>query len=231
MDKFSILEDFVKTNKKELVPDLLVNSLSDKELKEKFIEYIVILFETYNGKDIMYLYDIIRRKSSLEWNCNYYSDEISIEYILDGNMNFDEKIVYLGLFFHPSGYIREKVIKKLVEYKSSKIMPFILLRVSDWVPWISDFVYSYLMSYLNEDNILEVLDNIGIVNKIKSDADYICSYNQRYDLTNKKLKIEKVIEKLNYYCINYNMYDKLTERLKSNDRAVVIKTFVITAIT
>lgn len=80
-------------------------------------------------------------------------------------------LVLLGLFsFHPNGYVREAAIHVLNTKKTGEELPFLIIRLNDWVPQISQIAQdavqnrmfpSYARHFLNCYPLLNRLENCG----------------------------------------------------------------------
>jgi HEAT repeat protein len=74
----------------------------------------------------------------------------------------------LGLAsFHPSGYVREAAVKELVRQNSGAVVPFLLLRMNDWVGSIRQIAFQALRERLNPFYAKHFLKNWPLVIHLK----------------------------------------------------------------
>ncbi len=79
----------------------------------------------------------------------------------------DESFAVLALTtFHSNGYIRESALKKLRKIKSGKELPFILIRLNDWVREIHKIALRSIKSRIDEDYIEHFVSNMAIINSL-----------------------------------------------------------------
>lgn len=74
----------------------------------------------------------------------------------------------LGLAsFHPNGYVRESAVKELVRQNSGAVIPFLLLRMNDWVGSIRQIAFQALRDRLNPFYAKHFLKNWPLVIHLK----------------------------------------------------------------
>jgi hypothetical protein len=87
-----------------------------------------------SGKYI-YLDSLCRERTSLDWSFDWHN--INLDDVLPATLNEEQLTCVLGfLSFHPNGYLREKAINSLAKNYNFSVIPFLLIRVNDWVPQI-----------------------------------------------------------------------------------------------
>lgn len=70
----------------------------------------------------------------------------------------------LGLIsFHRSGYVRERAVRRLAESVSEKALPFLLLRLNDWVTPVSEAARTALQDRLTPEYARAFVRNLGLV--------------------------------------------------------------------
>ena len=132
----------------------------------------------------------------MHWEISW--EKINMDYLLEDYMTEDEKIVVLGLSsFHPNGYIREKALKELIKYNDSKIIPFIIIRTCDWVDKIRKEAQEILLNMIQIDNILYIVQNIMLIDKIKENVDGLRKYYKYYNVRLKTIEDDEIfLEKI-----------------------------------
>lgn len=111
--------------------------LLDKHLnlRKETAKALLTLINDIPTKRLAYIDAQCRETTSLEWSFEW--KKAHAEDFIDESMSEDEKTVVLGIVsFHPNGYLREKAIKKLAELGNNRALPFILIRLNDWVPQV-----------------------------------------------------------------------------------------------
>lgn len=74
---------------------------------------------------------------------------------------------WLGLLCsHHNGFIREKAIRKLAEIESDRIIPFLLIRLNDWVDQVQSIAINAVKSKLNPKYMSGFLQSIYLVNHL-----------------------------------------------------------------
>lgn len=106
-----------------------------------------------------------------------------------------------------NGYVREKALRILSGDMKPDAIPYVLLRLSDWVEPIREIAYHVLRNTLTIDNIDAFIVNFYLVEKLK--------HIRRVDLNNIReeiiyfLKDESVIERIKHYLKHSNVKVRL----------------------
>lgn len=126
-----------------------------------------------------YLYDYLADKSFPEIIsiCEHFNQCTSLDWNIDWrNVNihpfhniFLDNRIYISLLilgsYHPNGYYRERCLTELTNYKET--LPFILLRLNDWVDVIKDLAYKYSLERITHASSRELYTSLYIVDKIE----------------------------------------------------------------
>jgi HEAT repeat protein len=146
--------------------------------------------------------EIMGRVRGKKWNSVY--DEIKyvkIEYeAVDKLLDFQQDIsIHLlgAASLNSNGYVREKALKLMSRADSKYSVPYILLRLNDWVLPVRNTAEKVLENFLTADNTGVFLDNFWLIEKLGN--------VMRTDLDNVRQKIgkfildEAVVDKLMIY--------------------------------
>jgi HEAT repeat protein len=68
---------------------------------------------------------------------------------------------------HPSGYIRESAVRELGQFTSGMELPFLLLRVNDWVENIRDIARSLVLERIRPDYMAPFLKWLPLVLRLE----------------------------------------------------------------
>ena len=186
------LDILEKSNRLDTVPVLFWTLLlRNSEIKRKFVKKVSSLLEEFTSRRYVSLSHEFRERSFMAWAVEW--KDIDIDYFLEDYMTEDERIMILGLAsFHPSGYIRERALYKLIKYKNSKIIPFIIIRACDWVYEIRKEAQHMLLNMIQIDNLTYIVKNIMLIDKIRENIDGLKIYYRHYDAKVKTIKKDEV---------------------------------------
>jgi hypothetical protein len=121
----------------------------------------------------------------------------------------------LGLCsFHPNGYFREKAIKLLSEYQNSSVIPYIIIRLNDWVNPLGTLAKVVLKDKLIAENAREIINSLPLLLRLKD-----CSRGIHEEIINMvteflisdKCRVELLQgliskdQKVRYYCYDISM--------------------------
>lgn len=112
-------------------------ALIDKELglQVEISNAIHNIFTKYTVSKYAYLDSLCRERTSLDWSFDWQN--INLDDVLPTSLNDEQLTNVLGfLSFHPNGYLREMAINSLAKNYNSSEIPFLLIRINDWVPQI-----------------------------------------------------------------------------------------------
>ena len=68
---------------------------------------------------------------------------------------------------HPSGYVREAAIKRLDQITSGAELPFLILRLNDWVSNVRDAAYRAIHSRLRPEYARHFIANLSLVSRLE----------------------------------------------------------------
>ena len=118
--------------------------------------------------------------------------------------------VYGVLSSHPRGYIREAAVTQLARIHSGAELPFLLLRLNDWVAKIHDAALAAIESRLESEQFDDFMANLDLVFRLEE-----C---RRYDHTAVVSRVIKALASPDYA-------DQLATALRSASRTVRRRTY------
>jgi HEAT repeat protein len=71
--------------------------------------------------------------------------------------------VFGVLSCHPSGYVRETAVQRLTEIRSGAEMPFLLMRLNDWVAKVHDISRAAVLDRMHANQFEALFDNLDLV--------------------------------------------------------------------
>lgn len=154
--------------------------------------------------------EIMRKVQGKQWNSVYDQikyTKVKLE-LLDNLLKFPTEISIhlLGIAsLNSNGYVREKALKLIFEIKSTSSVPYILLRLNDWVLSVRELAEYILKNMLTAENIEIFIDNAYLVNKLQNVL--------RVDLKNIRQKI-----------VDYLKDDSLVDKIKQGLKHKQVKT-------
>lgn len=193
IDALNRLKGYADTSDIEYIYPLVF----EKKTELAFIaaHIVVEIMSKVQGKHWNSVYDEVKyTKVNLESMVNLlnYPKDISIHLLGVASLNND-------------GYIREKALRLISGVRNPNSVPYILLRLNDWVLPVRSFAEHILKNTLNADNIEVFIDNYYLINKLQNVL--------RVDLKNTRLEI-----------VDYLKGDSLKDKIKNHLKHSQVKT-------
>jgi len=113
-------------------------------------------FKTYSVKQMLCIEKRFQNFTSLNWYIDWAKLDIaSIHWILG-----EEQWKYFLILgtFHPNGYFRERCTKAVSEL--SGVLPYLLIRVNDWVSAIRETACSLVIEYIEKCDKKEIMEGL-----------------------------------------------------------------------
>ena len=200
-----ILRSLEKEESLEELPRAIYLLLSDnEELKLRTSKVIYRIIRNLSTEQLLKLDLLFRERTSLDWNFDWVNENPNN--MLHLAMSDEEKIAILGLCtFHPNGYFREKSIKLLSEFQNSSIIPYIIIRLNDWVSPLRTLAKEVLKNKLLIENAKEIINNLPLLLRLKN-----CSRGVH----------EEIINMVTEFLISDKCRDELLCGLKSKNQKV-----------
>lgn len=109
---------------------------------------------------------LFRKRTSLEWDHDWKREDP--ENLLMPSLSEPEKAIILGLAsFHPNGYFREKAVRALSRMTSGAELPYLVIRLNDWVPGIWERSKTAVLQRLNPQNARAIIDALPLIFRLR----------------------------------------------------------------
>ncbi|HOQ38170.1 MAG TPA: hypothetical protein PLR73_10745 [Acetivibrio sp.] len=184
--------------------------------------------------------EVMEKVQGKQWNTIYYRIKYTAIDIdrLDTLLNFDTKVSVhlLGIAsLNYSGYIREKALKLVAGLSDPRMVPYILLRLNDWVLPVRNLAADILKNTLVSENIDTFIENFCLIDKLhnvsrvdlKGVRNGIVEYLKNDNVIDKiktRLRHENVKKRLFCYSL---LEDKIAEDIDIINSALKDKSFEI----
>jgi hypothetical protein len=163
----TLLEAIQKLNEGELSQLKTVYQAFGSQHKSIIQQASTALFKhlsTFSNDQMIRLDEQFRQYTSLDWFIDW--SKVKLEFIRSCISN-DEQWVYIVILgsFHPNGYFREKCILELIKHPN--ILPYLILRMNDWVSVIRSKVTSLVLERIQTSPVHEILSSMQQIEKLK----------------------------------------------------------------
>ncbi|GAA0725347.1 hypothetical protein GCM10008905_20550 [Clostridium malenominatum] len=187
------------------IPDAFQLLLSSEEkVKLQSVEVLNHVMSTLNSSQLIKLDKMFRERTSYDWSYDWRNKDP--KELFHPLMSQEEKIAILGLSsFHPNGYFREKAIKALSNMETGHEIPYLLIRINDWVRGVRDLSKEGLLKFLTSEHAMNFVNSLPLVLRLGE-----CSRDEHMDI------IDAVISMLS----SDECSQKLIGGLQSNDPKV-----------
>jgi len=109
---------------------------------------------------------LFREQTSLEWEHDWKRKDPAN--LLLPSLSESEKAIILGLAsFHSNGYFRERAIKALSLMTSGDELPYLVIRLNDWVPAIWNRSNTAVLRRLNPQNARAIIDALPLIFRLR----------------------------------------------------------------
>lgn len=172
-------ELLVEDRRLSTIPEVFQLLLSkDKGTRLKSAKMLNSIMCTLNSSQLIKVDKIFRERASYTWDYNWSNKQP--EDLFHPLMTEEEKLTILGLgSFHPDGYFREKAIRRLSQMNNDFKIPYLLIRINDWVKKVRDVSQEYLLYYLKPENAGAFITSLPLVYRLEN-----CSRNAYDDIFN-----------------------------------------------
>lgn len=194
------------------IPDAFQLLLSsDEKIKLQVAEVLNNVMDTLSCNQLIKVDKMFRERTSYDWHYDWRNKNPNE--LLHPSMSEEEKVTILGLSsFHPNGYFREKAIFALSNMKTGREIPYILIRINDWVKQVRNTSKEQLLRYVTPEYAMSFVSNLPLVLKLRE-----CSRDEHIDIIDEVVSIISSPE----------CYQKLISGLKSTDSKVRLACYKI----
>jgi HEAT repeat protein len=172
-------EKVLETSELSAIPEVYQLLLSkDEGTKLKSAKMLNSVMSTLNSSQLIKVDKMFRARDSYSWKYNWSNKKP--EKLFHPLMTEGETLTILGLSsFHPNGYFREKAIKKLSQMNTGFEIPYLLIRINDWVKEVRNISKENLIMYLRQENAVSFVASLPLVFRLKD-----CLRNEHDDIFN-----------------------------------------------
>ena len=109
---------------------------------------------------------LFREQTSLEWEHDWKREDPAN--LLLPSLSESEKAIILGLAsFHSNGYFRERAIRALSRMTTGVELPYLVIRLNDWVPAIWNRSNAAVLRRLNPQNARVIIDALPLIFRLR----------------------------------------------------------------
>lgn len=156
---------------------------SNIQIKESTATSINNLVMSLPINRLMVLDALFRDRSSMDWSYDWRNEEPTN--LIAPSMSEQEVITILGLCsLHPNGYFREKAIKELEKAVSGYEVPYLLIRLNDWVGVVRDAAKAAVLERLKPSYASVIIENLPLVYRLSK-----CSRDMHQELIEMIIKM------------------------------------------
>lgn len=206
-----LLED-LKLDQIPRVYHLLNNS--DNKVSYKAVVEITSLLKEIEPKSLIKLDKQFRSTTSYTWSNRWQNIELD-DYLTD-NCDTEQRLLLICLSsFHPSGYFREKALKELHYSNYTSSLPYLFIRLNDWVTQVSTLAEESFYKQVEKSNKEDLLSLLPFLEYYRKNSPE--KYKKFIDRTN-----EIILNKININDYEQS-YDKAGYALRNSIISFMIR--------
>jgi HEAT repeat protein len=126
---------------------------------EDFLREAVMLMRSLPADELPALEVMFRS------NWPYRHGTFDAEVLRDPGHSSDTDVLGL-LSFHPNGHVREEAVKRLALLGDRSELPYLLLRLNDWVPAVREAARRPVLDRMRDDYVAAFLHNFSLVDRV-----------------------------------------------------------------
>ena len=170
-------------NRLELNKDLTVIPLTmwllvrnDGDMKARVAKSLYNLTRILPVNGLLHIDSICRDRTSLNWSFDW--SRANPNDLVIPSMCVEEKLAVFGIAsFHPNGYLREKAVDALSLSFSGQELPFLLIRLNDWVLPVRERAIRAVSERLYPANAANIIDSLPLVAHLRK-----CSRGDHHEI-------------------------------------------------
>lgn len=164
----NILSKLEKKRELEQLP-FLYWILLDKTSPERLYAARVLhgLMHNINGNDLCRADNISRERTSFDYFYAWKKHSPD-ELVPDGSTDFEKVSIYGFASFHPNGYFREKAVSRLAGIRTGKEIPYLLIRLNDWVDSIRSISKTAIENRLTPEFAVQFVESIIVLKRLEN---------------------------------------------------------------
>ncbi len=149
----------------DILPLVLATDPSVATYAARSVHKVVLEATT---SELVWLDQVLRRTSSYSGDYLYEWQKLSPDQLRKIERFEDASVSLLGIAsFHSSGYVREAAVKRLALMTSGAELPFLILRVNDWVANVRDVACEAIRARLKPDYARSFIRNLTLVSRLE----------------------------------------------------------------
>jgi hypothetical protein len=229
-----------------VIPDILFLIFSnDKNISQKTAKVIDFLLNRISAKDLIWFEQYFRQRTTSWPYCESEWSKLKPKKITFFTKFPGSQISLLALLsLHSNGIIREEAVKRLDLIENGGEIPYILLRMNDWVSQVRDTAHSAIKKRVTPKNAQHFLANIYLVGALsrvqRHDHSHfiesihsLLTKRESRDTIKKALLSDDAFTRRECYKIALNsgepfLYDVVNQGIKDSD--VIIRYWTINAL-
>src|SRR5262249_4091657 len=98
-----------------------------------------------------------------------------------GGSASSDRLYFALMSCHRSGYVREMAIRELYSDSPGLSIPFLLLRLVDWVPAVATAAAARLLGRLQIESAETIIDCLGLVDRLSSNSRWQTAFTDWID--------------------------------------------------
>jgi HEAT repeat protein len=119
------------------------------------------------ANELVWLDQALRQRSYYSGDYLYEWQKLSPDELGKLEQFNDASVSLLGMAsFHSSGYVREAAVKRLALITSGAELPFLLLRLNDWVVNVREAAYDAIRARFKPDYARSFIQNLALVSRL-----------------------------------------------------------------
>ena len=168
-DDAAILTAIGDSNERTVLVDVLPFVLAKRpEVAEAAAMSVHKLVLGSTAKELAWLDCALRQRSPYSGDHSYEWHKVSPGQLVLLERFGDASVSLLGMAsFHQSGYVREGAIKRLDLITTGAELPFLILRLNDWVSNVRDATYGAISSRLRPEYARHFIANLALVSRLE----------------------------------------------------------------
>ena len=164
--RFATLKQIADSREIRIVPDLLPLLAADETLAPHVAAVIAELVHDVTPVQLSWLDEQVRHGSYAQYWSNAWH-KLAPAAISRLAHTYDLNAAVIGLVAsHANGFVRAAALEVLAQYNSGREIPFLSLRVNDWVEPVADRASELLVSRLRPDNRHAVLNALPFIVRV-----------------------------------------------------------------
>ena len=165
----AIFSEIAGSNEPAAIVDLLPFVLATKlNIATAAADAVHRLLRGFPAKELSWLEYNLRARVSYSGGVIYDWYKLSPSQLALLERFGDQSVQILGLAsFHHNGYVREAAINRLASSATGAELPFLILRLNDWVSNVRDAAYQAILSRLKPEYCQRFIDNFALLSRVE----------------------------------------------------------------